>query len=46
VQAREKSPEAMLDAMETLARQVRGHAPFPVFEESEEGEGHLVFRRR
>jgi hypothetical protein len=45
LQAREKSSEAMLDAMEILARQVRGHATFPVFEEGEEGEGHLVFRR-
>jgi len=46
LQAREKSSEAMLDAMEILARQVRGRAAFPVFEESEESEGHLVFRRR
>lgn len=46
LQAREKSSGAMLDAMETLARQVRGDAVFPVFEDSEETEGRLVFRRR
>jgi predicted transcriptional regulator len=45
LQAREKSSEAMLDAMEILARQARGHATFPVFEEGEETAGHLVFRR-
>lgn len=46
LQARERSSGAMLDAMETLARQVRGDAVFPVFEDSEETEGRLVFRRR
>jgi len=46
LQARERSSGAMLDAMETLARQVRGDGAFPVFEDSEETEGRLVFRRR
>jgi hypothetical protein len=45
-QARENSSGSMLDAMETLARQVRRKPVFPVFEESEESGGHLVFRRR
>lgn len=46
LQVRERSSGAMLDAMETLARQVRKKGVFPVFEESEETEGRLVFRRR
>lgn len=45
LQVRERSSGAMLDAMEILARQVRRKAAFPVFEEFEETEGRLVFRR-
>ena len=46
LQARERSPGAMLDAMETLARQVLGEEVFPVLEEVKETEGRLVFPRR
>jgi predicted transcriptional regulator len=45
LQAREKSLGAILDAMELLARQVRGERLFPALEDSKQTAGHLVFRR-
>jgi len=45
LQAEKKASEAMLDAMELLARQVRGERLFPALEDSKQTAGRLVFRR-